>query len=205
MAPPSSFAARPAALLVTVLSLASLCSALAPPRPLVSKRLLRSRSSMMAGRIVRRATEEGEGAVAVAEEEAAADSASASFMDALNPFKEDVTATERVKRQEEEIGGKIDPILSTAGIKERLSDPNKVAGTGEKSLFKKIGPNIFFSGFPIIIGLFGYQEFAKTGFDVTVPIRLVVETLLILAPVIWLIDQRAKSQGRELDFSKKDD
>lgn len=205
MAPPSSI--RPTALLLVMvlLALASLCSALAPPRPLVSSRLLRSRSSWssssssMVGRIVRRATEEEEGAVAVAEE------ASASFMDALNPFKEDVTATERVKRQEEEIGGKIEPILSTAGIKERLSDPDKVPGTGEKTLFKKIGPNIFFSAFPLIIALYGYQEFAKTGFDVTVPIRLVVETLLILAPVIWLIDQRAKSQGRELDFSKKDD
>ena len=126
-------------------------------------------------------------------------------LDALNPFKEDKTATLRAKKAEEEIGGKIDPILSTSGIKERLSDPKKVVGTGNKSLFQKVGPLVFFSGVPIIIGLYGFQEFANTGFDITVPIRLVVESLLVLAPVIYLIDLRAKSQGRELDFSKKDD
>ena len=136
----------------------------------------------------------------VVEEEAVAN-----VLDALNPFKEDKTATLRAKKAEEEMGGKIDPILSTSGIKERLSDPKKVVGTGNKSLFQKVGPLVFFSGVPIIIGLYGFQEFANTGFDITVPIRLVVESLLVLAPVIYLIDLRAKSQGRELDFSKKDD
>ena len=87
----------------------------------------------------------------VVEEEAVAN-----VLDALNPFKEDKTATLRAKKAEEEIGGKIDPILSTSGIKERLSDPKKVVGTGNKSLFQKVGPLVFFSGVPIIIGLYGF-------------------------------------------------
>ena len=110
--------------------------------------------------------------------------AAPSIISALNPFSTTSSAEARVARQEAEMGGALpETILSTTGIKERLSSPDYVAGSGEKSVFKKVGPLVFFSAFPIIVGLFGYQEFAKTGFDVTVPIRLIVESLLILAPV----------------------
>ena len=171
---------------VTLLFLLGFTAALAPHRALRSPSLS-TPNGFLSNHRLREATVvlATDDETAVEEETAAVEGEAApSIISALNPFSTTSSAEARVARQEAEMGGALpETILSTTGIKERLSSPDYVAGSGEKSVFKKVGPLVFFSAFPIIVGLFGYQEFAKTGFDVTVPIRLIVESLLILAPV----------------------
>eukprot|EP00618_Florenciella_parvula_P026397 CAMPEP_0119541698 /NCGR_PEP_ID=MMETSP1344-20130328/53119_1 /TAXON_ID=236787 /ORGANISM="Florenciella parvula, Strain CCMP2471" /LENGTH=199 /DNA_ID=CAMNT_0007585737 /DNA_START=42 /DNA_END=641 /DNA_ORIENTATION=+ len=68
----------------------------------------------------------------------------------------------------------------------------------EKTLFQKVGPLVFFSAVPLIIGAFAFQSFKEMGFNFEVLVRFNLEIAIGFGATIALIYWKAASEGRDL-------